>query len=95
MGETFRVFKEMKRKEKEGIEPGRISHAYKQLQPMIDGVLISGLAVYSDTIVLTMENPQGTITLWPYTGWYQGQKPYGKTKGRGIKNLIKQLKGYA
>ncbi len=39
-----------------------------------------------DTIVVKL--PRGTVTFYPYTGWFCGQKPLGKIKGRGIDNLL-------
>lgn len=36
-----------------------------------------------------IEHKGETVVFWPYTGWHSGKSI---TDGRGIKNLIKQLK---
>lgn len=32
------------------------------------------------------------IDFWPYAGWFCGRKPIGNVKGRGLTNLIKEIK---
>ena len=83
-GDDFKAFNEHKRKRRNGLEPARLNYALGEVMRYNKNVRVN-----SENIIIPL--PGGTITFWPFTGWYQGQKPYGKIKGRGVKNLLKQL----
>jgi len=84
MGETFQALREHNLERRNKIEPERMKYAAKEISKAWTHYHLNG-----DRIVIRL--PSGTITFWPYTGWFQGQKPYGKIKGRGINNLIKEI----
>lgn len=84
-GDAFKAFNEIAAEWRAEKEPHRIQYACKKLSDL-------GLKFQSDGCEIKIFLPNGTITLWPYTGWFCGQKPYGKIKGRGIKNLINELR---
>jgi hypothetical protein len=83
-GEDFEAFNAHKRAVRAKVEPGRLSYACDKLK---DYRYSPG----GDCLHIHL--PRGVVTFWPYTGWFCGRKPYGKVKGRGIDNLMKQLKG--
>ena len=70
------------------LEPGRKEYAFKQLEK-IPGVK-STIAGGGDQIVIEFSGKR--IDFWPFTGWFCGRKPIGNIKGRGIANLIKEIK---
>ena len=84
MGEAFEAFNEHKRKERERVEPRRIKYASNELAR-----IGCEHRIRCDRIILNL--PKGTMTFYPHSGWFQGQKPYGRINGRGIKNLLKEL----
>jgi len=83
-------YKEASRQKRQELEPKRFEYAKKQLFghefDIVEDIRIGGDKI---EIYLT-KNRQ--IDFWPYTGWFCGRKPIGKVKGRGIENLIKELK---
>lgn len=83
MSDDSRALSYARKHKRQQLTPERMDNARKRL---------SGFDVeeYDDHFIILME--RGTITFWPYTGWFHGQEPFGKTKGRGIKNLLKALK---
>jgi len=83
-GDDFKAFNEHKKEQRAKIEPNRKNYAMRQLGKL-------GLAAldHGDSILIRIE--PSTITFWPFTGWFQGQRPLGGIKGRGIKPLLKQL----
>jgi len=83
MGEAFKDFKEVKQKIRNNKEPQRFEYAMKSLSDY-------NYKKEYDKIIVFLN--KGTVTFYPFTGWFQGQKPYGNIKGRGIDKLIKQLK---
>jgi len=66
-------------------EPRRIKYALEQLSKENYNVKIMGNSRLD--IILR----QGTISMFPFTGWFAGRNPFGKIKGRGIKKLMKEL----
>jgi len=84
-GEAFKTFNQMKAEERAKLEPQREKYAFSKLTEVCDNIEHK-----HGTIVIHL--PKGTITLWPYSGWFQGQKPYGKIRGRGIANLVTAIK---
>jgi hypothetical protein len=83
LSELYQTIKEHKKGVREKEEPNRFGYARDQLKGFV-------LKETSNAIVVTL--PQGTVTFYPYTGWFQGQKPHGNVKGRGIRNLMKHLR---
>lgn len=83
MGEAFKAYNEHKKDLRQRREPDRIDYAAKKLSAY-------ALDIQSDRIVINLA--QGTITFFPYTGWFCGQRPYGLIKGRGINNLLNALR---
>jgi hypothetical protein len=64
-------------------EPKRIDYAVKQLQK-------AGKEIhFQDHNTVQFWHNDNLITLYPYTGWHTGK---GIKDGRGIANLLKQLK---
>lgn len=84
-GEAFKEFNEMKAEHREKVEPKRFYFANRLLDE-------NGFIWKEENDCIKFLLKHGTVTFWPYTGWFQGQKPYGKIKGRGVLNLIKELK---
>lgn len=71
-----------KERQKE-LEPQRMDYAVEKLAELnISAVRIS------DT-ELEFEWKGNTIKFWPYSGWHTGK---GIKDGRGLQNLLKQLK---
>ena len=81
-GDDFKAFKEHNKKIRMMKEPARLAYACDQLK---DYRCSPG----GDCLHIHL--PRGIVTLWPFTGWFQGRKPYGQIRGRGIINLIKEL----
>lgn len=64
-------------------QPDRLAYAYEQIK-----TLGFEFHYHSDTTLkFTLEGNE--ITIFPYTGWFTGK---GIKDGRGIHNLLKQLK---
>ena len=84
MGDYFKDYNEWKSEERAKKEQARFQYA-------ADKLLVAKYQYHrhADRIIIYLG--QGTITFYPFTGWFQGQKPYGHIKGRGIKNLISAL----
>jgi len=78
MSELNDDFKEMRRE----VEDKRMIYAERQL---------SGFHIRRKSSAFHIYTTHGEIVFWPYTGWYQGKKPLGRVKGRGIKKLLKIL----
>lgn len=84
-GDDFKAFNEMKQYERARREPQRVKYAKYCLTGLCD--------FRQDGDVIVIEIGCGRIDFWPYTGWYCGRKPLlGKIKGRGIKNLVREVK---
>lgn len=87
-GDAFKAYNEMKKEERDRKEPNRIENAVSLLNDA--GYIISER---TDDCDIVIHLQKGLIRFWAYTGWFCGKKPYGKIKGRGIYNLLKQLRG--
>jgi len=89
MGETGNIWRDSKDdfiKNRRESEYKRINYAKMMLSKNIIAFETS------DDCDLNINLNGGIIKFWAQTGWFCGKKPYGKIKGRGIKNLIKQVK---
>lgn len=82
MAEIYKEYNKAKKEERHRKEDQRFEYALKMLNKYF--VTLNG-----DNLKVKLQH--GTITFYPYTGWFCGQKPYGKIKGRGIHNFIKEL----
>lgn len=87
VGDDFKAWDEHKKEQRAKIEPNRFTFALTRLKE----IGIEPAELWHDHMVLKL--PRGTITFWPFTGWFQGQKPYGHVRGRGIGTLVSKLKG--
>ena len=87
MAEDFKAFKAHKDEVRSSVEPSRVDYARKRLSEL-KNVSVSN----TDGVVLLIKTEFGNVQFWPYTGWFCGMKPIGSIKGRGISNLLKQLK---
>ena len=67
----------------EQLEPQRITFAVQQLQALGYGI------THKDSTKVQFIHKGETITLFPYSGWHSGKTI---KDGRGIDNLLKQLK---
>ena len=83
MGDDFKAMKEHNREIRDKVEPKRLAYACDKLK---DYKYSPG----GDCLHIHL--PNGVVTFWPFTGWFQGRKPYGRIKGWGIANLLKNLK---
>lgn len=71
------------REREKKLEPERINFAVQQIQAI-------GLTIQEkNNKMIRFYFNSNLITLFPYSGWFSGK---GIKPGRGIKNLIKQLK---
>jgi hypothetical protein len=86
VGEAFEAMNEYKLKERAIKEPNRFKYAWDKLSSL--NLTLGGKGEQEITIYLG----KGNITLWVFTGWFCGNRPYGKIKGRGIENLLRQIK---
>jgi len=88
VGEDFKAFNEHKKEVRQQEEPNRMEYARRMLMGY------SYTTNNKDRFVININIGRpayGTVTFFPYTGWFQGQKPYGSIKGRGVHKLIKNL----
>ncbi len=85
-GEAFEAFNDFKREERAKKEPNRFKYAWDKLSAL--NLTLGGSGEQEITIYLEKAN----ITLWVYTGYFCGRRPYGKIKGRGIDNLLRKIK---
>lgn len=69
------------RREKE--QPNRVEYAKSELERLKIPV------TYEDESTLQFEFKGNKIHFYPYTGWFSGK---GIEDGRGVRNLLKQLK---
>ena len=83
MADDFKLFREIRKKERQEIEPTRFKYA-------VDSLMDAGHRVGRDPNDDKAIIVNGYINFWPYTGWYSGK---GIGSGRGIHNLIKKFKG--
>lgn len=67
------------------LTPKRTEYARTELEK-IEGV--TNIQVVND-ICITFTYKKYQITFWPYSGWFSGK---GVIAGRGIQNLLTQLK---
>lgn len=65
------------------LEPSRMAYAINQIEFLDYSIL------YRDSKKIVFIFNGDKITLYPFTGWFTGKSI---TDGRGIENLIKQLK---
>ena len=85
-GDDFKLFNEIKAEERARKEPGRFDYAQKELIKL-------GCDIRTVGGILVIEVGCGRIDFWPYSGWFCGRKPLlGKVKGRGIKNLLEEIR---
>lgn len=71
-------------------EPRRIKYAIGELMDNRDRLNILKVEQMGASR-LDIYLKQGIISLFPFTGWFAGRNPFGKIKGRGIVELIKEL----
>lgn len=64
------------------LEPLRLDYAFNKLKNL-------GFDPYHDGKKITFYYNSGIVTLFPYSGWHTGKTI---KDGRGIDNLLKQLK---
>ena len=64
------------------LEPKRITYAKKQIEAL-------GFEVTESETELRFVYKENTIKFFPYSGWHSGK---GIIDGRGLDNLLKQLK---
>ena len=83
-GEAFKVYQEIKREERAKKEPERFSFARFNIEKTKLRFQVVG-----DYFLIWFK--ESTITFYPFTGWFQGQKPLGYINGRGINKLMKIL----
>ena len=83
-GEAFKAFQEIKREERSKKEPERFEYAHFHLEKL--GLRFQIVGDYF--LIWVGDN---TITFYPFTGWFQGQRPLGYIRGRGIHKLTKEL----
>ena len=81
--EFWNHVREVKKQERAEKEPQRVAYAISALSQM-------GLSPKSDGQLIQCRYKQGTLRLWPYTGYWACK---GLGSGRGINKLIKKLKG--
>lgn len=86
-GSEFDVYKHARQERRKSLTPKRFQHAINQLNKL-EGIRYQAL---SDKIIIHT-NIHHQIDFWPFTGWFCGRKPIGNIKGRGIANLIKEIK---
>lgn len=86
LSEDFKAYNEWKAERRARREPGRIEYDKQKLEDM-------GYEVHmgEDGTMLHFQHRHFTVRLWPYTGWFSGQTV---VDGRGIDNLLKQLRRY-
>lgn len=92
-GSEFDVYKHARAERRQSLEPSRTEYAVQQLEKL---GFKEGQTVYQyihvDGQAMKIMTNKGTIDFWPFTGWFCGRKPIGNIKGRGIANLIKEIK---
>lgn len=75
--------KRLDKQREEKLQPKRIEYAKEELLKLNIPV------IFEDTTTLKFEYNGNTITFFAYSGWFSGK---GVQDGRGIDNLLKQLK---
>ena len=85
LAENFNALREFRAEEKNRIEPSRFKYATEQLEAI--GCRVTPKNDGSRSILVEKNGLK--ITFFPYSGWASGR---GITDGRGIHNLINQLK---
>lgn len=70
---------------KQALQPDRMAYAIEKLEALGMEILNKG---QSDNLILFYWKDR-PVYFFPYTGWHSGKSI---TDGRGINNLIKQLK---
>lgn len=68
---------------KKAIESDRMDYAVSEIMKL--GYIVT----HQDETKLQFEFKGENVTMFPYTGWHTGKSI---TDGRGIKNLLKQIK---
>lgn len=87
--DQYAMYKKVRQDRRANAEPGRIRYAMNKLENL--GPLVRPtLAPTNDQIIIHIHCNR--IDFWPFTGWFCGRKPIGHIKGRGIANLIKEIK---
>lgn len=82
LADDFNFMKEQRQKHKDAVTPDRVKFAVELLKN--DGHIVRQVEPGRLEV-------NGYITLWPYTGWWSG-KTIGS--GRGVKNLVDQLRRF-
>ena len=82
MSELHEAFADLRKQNRAEKEPKRLAYACDQLHKYRYSPGGDCLHIHINGSI---------ITFWPFTGWFAGRKPYGKVKGRGIHNLLKEL----
>lgn len=83
-GEFWNHVKEVKRQERMDVGSNRMKYALAELNKL--GVTI----LHYDETKIVIDNNFSKVTFYPFTGWFTGKSV---KDGRGIKNLLKQLRG--
>ena len=86
-GSEFDVYKHARQDRRNELEPGRVKYALEQIDKLN---VKSTISVGGEQLVIEFNGKR--IDFWPFTGWFCGRKPIGNIKGRGIANLIKEIK---
>ena len=84
MSELGKVFNEIRRERRDQKEGPRVDFAVKQIERL--GYQVERVS----NAILKFVFRGETVTLFPYTGWFTGKTV---KDGRGIRNLLKQIKG--
>lgn len=92
-GSDFEVYKHARAERRASLEPQRFEYAKKQLFGH-EFDCIEDVRIGSDKMEIYLTKDR-RIDFWPFTGWFCGRKPIGHIKGRGIANLIKEIKRVA
>lgn len=85
LAEVTAIMKEMRKEKRASKEPGRVDYAIKQLK----GIGYNSAYDTAEKCVL-FAHGGNVCKIYPFTGWWTGK---GIGSGRGIKKLIKKLKG--
>ena len=86
LAEDFKALKEHNKKTRAHLEKKRMYYAIEKLT--YNDILFR---IEHEHIVVLIRGV-GRLDFFPYTGWFQGRRPLGKYKGRGLGNLIESVK---
>lgn len=82
--EFYRDLKRIRKEERKQKEQKMVDHARRKIEELGYKVSMSDEDQY-----FTFEFKGHTVTYWPYSGWASGRSI---KDGRGLKNLINQIK---